>query len=315
MRLSQHLQAIGIAIGGAAGSRLAHQLGFSVCGSTLLHLLKQVPLPPVNVPKILGVDDFAFRKGQQYGTIVVDLEQHRPIALLQDRKAETLVNWLLQHPGIEVVSRDRSKVYRSAIAQAAPDAVQVADRFHLVQNLREALERVFSRYGSELKAIEHKQRQATSETVTVEAQPTATAKAQAQSMAAYDRRVQQQQQIRQLYQQGWTQAAIAQHLCVRKRTVRRYLSLPTLTADPPRRRSFGKSRVLESYKPLLLKGWNDGIRESQQLLRLLQQQGYTGSRRTVQRYLRQLRQAQGCRHAGCCQLQDMQKWLIHNCRL
>jgi transposase len=158
VRLSERLQAIGIALGGAAGARLAHQLGFSICGSTLLHLLKQVPLPPVNVPKTLGVDDFAFRKGQQYGTIVVDLEQHRPIALLQDRKAETLVNWLLQHPGVEVVSRDRSKVYRSAITQAVPDAMQVADRFHLVQNLREALERVFSRYSSELKAIEHQQR-------------------------------------------------------------------------------------------------------------------------------------------------------------
>jgi transposase len=86
VRLSQHLQAIGVALGGAAGSRLAHQLGFSVCDSTLLHLLKQVPLPLVSVLKLLGVDDFAFRKGQHYGTIVVDLEQHRPVALVIDGK-------------------------------------------------------------------------------------------------------------------------------------------------------------------------------------------------------------------------------------
>ena len=140
MRQVQRLQAIALALGGAAGSRLGKLLGYSSCGSTLLNHLQRLSLPEFEVPKILGVDDFAFRRGQNYGTILVNLETHKPIALLADRKAETLANWLQEHPGIEILSRDRSKTYKSAMDNAAPDAIQVADRFHLVKNLRETLE-------------------------------------------------------------------------------------------------------------------------------------------------------------------------------
>jgi transposase len=141
-----------------------------------LNHLKKLSLPEFAVPKILGVDDFAFRKGQRYGTILVDLELNQPIALLADRKAETLTDWLTQHPGVEVLSRDRSKTYKSAMDKGAPAATQVADRFHLVQNLEETLEKVFSSYGNELKAVEQQQRQnsASTETVVVTPKPTTT---------------------------------------------------------------------------------------------------------------------------------------------
>jgi transposase len=127
--------------------------------SSDLNHLKKISLPEFAVSKILGVDDFAFWKGQRYGTILVDLERNQPIALLADRKAETLTDWLMQHPGVEVLSRDRSKTYKSAMDKGAPAAIQVADRFHLVQNLEETLEKVFSSYGTELKAVEQQQRQ------------------------------------------------------------------------------------------------------------------------------------------------------------
>jgi hypothetical protein len=134
----------GLALGGAAGADLCHQIGIVVCGSTLLNHIKQLSLPKFATPKIMGVDDFAFCKGQRSGTILVDLERNQPIALLADRKAETLTDWLIQHPGVEILSRDRSKTYKSAMDKGAPAAIQVADRFHLVQNLEETLAQVFS---------------------------------------------------------------------------------------------------------------------------------------------------------------------------
>ena len=112
-------------------------------GDTLLRTLRREPFssylpPPV---RVVGVDDWAFCKGCRYGTILVDLERRRPIDLPPDRKAETLTEWLCAHPGIEVVARDRSTEYTRAITEGAPRALQVADRWHLLKNLHEVLER------------------------------------------------------------------------------------------------------------------------------------------------------------------------------
>ncbi len=242
-RLGQQLQKIGLALGGAAGARLCHQIGIVVCGSTLLNHLKKLSLPEFAVPKILGVDDFAFRKGQRYGTILVDLELNQPIALLADRKAETLADWLIQHPGVEILSRDRSKTYKSGMDQGAPAAIQVADRFHLVQNLAETLEKVFSSYGNELKAVEQQQRQTSVPTgmVVVTPRPTTTVELQTQKLVNYQHRVQQQQEIRNLSQQQWAQIAIAQAVGVSVRTVQRLLSAPDLPETASPNRSLGRS--------------------------------------------------------------------------
>lgn len=296
LRLSEHLQSLGLALGGAAGARLCRQLGYSACGSTLLNQLKKLPMPSWEVPKILGVDDFAFRKGHQYGTILVDLERHQPIALLPDRKAETLANWLKEHPGVEVLSRDRAKAYKSGMTEGAPEAIQIADRFHLVQNLGETLEKLISGYSTELKEIETKQNQASVETATdlavVTAKPTATVKAQQQTQAAHQQRVERYGQIQQLRSQQWSQKDLAQEVGVSIRTIRRALSQPPPSATPPRRRTFGVS-LLNPYKSKLLEWWNTGIKETKVLMNLLQQLGYSGSQRTLTRYLSQLREAQG----------------------
>lgn len=154
-RLGEILQLIGFALGGEAGSRLVERLRMTVSPSTLLRLVRRAPDPieANHIPRVLGVDDFATRKGRTYGTILVDLEQHRPIELLSDRSAQTLENWLREHPGIEIISRDRSTEYNKGATAGAPNAIQVADRFHLLMNLREAVERLLDRNRSQFRGI------------------------------------------------------------------------------------------------------------------------------------------------------------------
>lgn len=294
-RLVQRLQQLALALGGAAGSSLATQMGLAVCGSTLLNHLKTLPLPEFEVPKVLGVDDFAFRKGHHYGTILVDLERHQPIALLPGRKAETLTKWLRQHPGVEILSRDRSKAYKSGMDEGAPDAIQVADRFHLVHNLSDTLVDLFNDYRKELKAVEkrqQKQHTESSEAVIVQRRSTTAKVEQSKAQPFHQRRVEQQREIKRLRKQNWSQLDIAKAVGVSERTVQRFLALPDLPEKPTRYSTFGRS-ILDPYKPMILEWWNAGITESKDLMRLLRLRGYAGALRTLQRYLRSLRQAQG----------------------
>ena len=196
--------------------------------NTLLRLIRRLLRPVFATPTVLGVDDWAQRKRHTYGTILVDLEHRQPIALLPGRDADTLAQWLRDHPGVQTVARDRSKAYEEGTRQGAPDAIQVADRFHLLQNLAEVLDQVFNAYVTTLEAFNEARCQTpvpqSDGTLAAPMPPPLNPKSS--WVKAQQRRVQRlarYEQVWALHRQGYRGYAIARQLGIDKSTVFRYL--------------------------------------------------------------------------------------------
>jgi transposase len=153
-RLLEEVKALGLATSAQVSERLAPRLGMQVKAPTLLRYVRTIS-PACDGPvHVLGIDDFCLRRGTTYGTILINLETHRPLELLADRTAEAVIPWLKKHPEIEVVSRDRASAYADALKRALPHATQTADRFHLCKNLREHLQTLFDRKRTYLPLVE-----------------------------------------------------------------------------------------------------------------------------------------------------------------
>jgi len=296
LRLAQRLLALGRALGGQAGVQLGHAWDVVVSRNTLLRGLRRQPTPSFPTPTVLGVDDFALRKRHTYGTILVDLERRQPVELLPDRTAETVAQWLRAHPGVEVIARDRASTYAEGARHGAPNATQVADRFHLLQNLAEALEPVFTTHDRALQAVNAAMRQLPvplpDGTVAVAVPPPPTPPAEeARAAQRAARRQARYDTVWALHRQGWSTAAIAAQVGCSRRTIERYLHMPTWPV-PQHRRHYGRS-ILNPYKAYLLERWNAGCHTAIQLFQELQARGYSGSYRRVTAYVSRIRQAQG----------------------
>jgi transposase len=275
--LREALRAIAVALGGRAGERLTTRLATGVGRSTLLRLVRGTPDPRLSTPRVLGVDDFAWRRGTAYGTVLVDVETHRPVDLLPDRSAESVAAWLDAHPGVEVICRDRAGCYAEGAQRGAPLAIQVADRWHLLHNLSVAVERVVARHRSNLR-----------EPHRVPEPPAADSAAADEDSALAARTRARHAEVHQAVRRGLTITAIGRDLRLDRKTVRRYASAASaeeLIGDERRSRD----TILDAHLPYLHKRWDEGCRSTKRLLRELRSRGYRGSERTLRRCTAQLR--------------------------
>ena len=279
--LKRVLTEIGLALAGRAGSRLAVMLGVKAGRDTLLRLVKALPDPPQTPITVLGVDDFAFRRGRHYGTVLIDMTSHRPVHLFDGRDGDSLAAWLRQHPGIAVICRDRAGGYGEGARQGAPDAVQVADRFHLWQNLGQAVEKTVNAHRSRLVGPAAPP---ADDTMPVEVRPLPEKK-------VVTRYREQYAAVHELAAQGLNKSAIGRKVGLHPATVRKFLnaaSIAELTAISEQR-----AHLVDDYIAYLHQRWNEGERNATQLFREIKQQGYPGGELAVQRYLRRFRRGRG----------------------
>jgi transposase len=299
-RLQACLRRTAVALGGEPGARLATADGMPVSPRTLLRLLRDIPPPAAGPVRALGVDDWSRRKGRTFGTILVDLEAHRVLDLLPDRTAATLAAWLGTHPEVEVVSRDRAGAYADGIRQGAPQALQVADRFHVLKNLTEALERTLSRHHRALRAAAQAVAQAAAEAAARAGgtgDPTRSTpggnrptKAQQEQQSRRARRLARYQEVLGLHRQGCSQLQIAAAVGMGPNTVRRYLRADGF---PERAPVPARGSGLRRYEPYLRERWAAGCDNAAQLYRELHGQGYRGSASNLRRLLGHWRSSPG----------------------
>jgi transposase/transposase IS204/IS1001/IS1096/IS1165 family protein len=266
--LAAMLTAIAVALAGRAGARLAAVLGMAAGRSSLLRLVRALPDPAPLTPRVLGVDDFAVRRGQNYGTILIDCETGAPVELLEGRDAAVLAGWLAAHPGVAIICRDRCGAYAEGARTGAPDAIQVADRFHLWQNLAKAAERCVAAPRA---CLAGPGPAAGAEP----GPPVAPAQAADPAGKFAERTRRHHAMVHQLLAQGHTIRAVARHLGWGRHTVQRYARAATWQQMADGRWQRPRPSMLDPFTPHLRQRADHGCGNAAQLFREISALGYT----------------------------------------
>jgi transposase len=284
-RLYQAHTNIALKLGGEAGSDLSGQLSMLISADTLLRDIKHKDLPMAETPRVLGIDDWAMKKRERYGTILVDLEKQKVVDLLEGRDSEILADWLKSHPGIEIITRDRSLDYAKAAKEAAPEAEQVADRWHLLQNLRQMLERWLKSIQKQLLQLPlnpSRQSKIASLFPTKPSLSRITKAVQESSKASLESKSELHKQVNALFESGMKQVHISKKLGIHRHTVRSYIQADEV---PHHQRHARPTSILDPYLQYLEKHLAEGCENASQLWREIVNLGYSGKPWQVYKWL------------------------------
>ncbi|MEU4864265.1 ISL3 family transposase [Kitasatospora aureofaciens] len=284
------LQRLALMLAGRAGSRLADTLAVPVSRSTLLRLIRALPERAAATPRVLGIDEFALRKGHNYGTILIDIETRKPVDLLPDRTTSTVARWLAEHPGVEVICRDRSPAFAEAGRLGAPEAVHVADRWHIWSNLAEAVEKTVVQHRALLREPSDNTT-ATAAAVMENLDLEAASPMEPRTTGRLSDRVREQHAaVHALLDQGIALRVIARQLRLARNTVRRYAH--AACADELLvGRWTGRASILDPYKPYLHQRWAEGCTVAHRLFEEVRERGYPGGENVVKVYVAKLRES------------------------
>lgn len=281
-RLETIVHHLGLALGGRPAAAFANRLMMPVSNDTLLRVVRRRIDDQSDELTVIGIDDFAFRRGQTYGTIVCDLERRRPVTLLPDRALDTSRSWLARHPSISIVARDRGGGYGEAIAKALPDAEQVADRWHLMENSSRAF---LDAVGKSMRQI----RQAVGSNVV---DPKLLTYAERLQYEGYLRRQETNEAIRELSKKGTSIRQIVRQTGHSRKLVRGVLRGQRLDVFRTRPSS------LDSWLPWLNSRWDDGARNALALWREMKVKGFPGRSGVVSQWAQRRRLAEKANQSG-----------------
>ncbi|QPC81673.1 ISL3 family transposase [Phototrophicus methaneseepsis] len=273
-RLAEIIWHVGQVVGGRPGSQFAHKLRIQVSRHSILRMLRHLYTSVTKPVRILGVDDWAKKRGQTYGTILVDLEDHRVIDLLPDREAQTLANWLHQHPTVAIVTRDRSTEYAIGITAGAPQALQVADRWHLLKNLTEMAQRALRDEWTQVRAAK----------TVPSAQRAPLPRAfgdETTKQLSREHRLKQYGIIQHLKHKGYGQRRIARLLGFSRGKVRSFYE----TDEFPERKTVSRPSQLDPYLNYLNTQMSTRKVTAKQLWQEIVEQGYPGSYGQVSKWV------------------------------